>query len=324
MPGATGEAHHLILDGGAVARPHAADLARIHGRAGQVGADDGVRCLGRGRDPAFDLRIGDPAGQERERHRRSSSPGCISSDAQSIERPSSRAGVPVLSRPRRRSRAKSRSDKPLAGGSPCRPAGVFSSPRWISPRRKVPVVRTTAPARMRRPSAVTTPATLAVVEDQVLDRRLDHLQVGRRPDRRLHGGPVELAVGLGTGALHRRTLGAVEQAELDAGRVGDPPHQPVQRIDLAHQVPLAEPADGRIAGHLADGGEPVRDERRARAHARRRSRRLAARMAAADNDDVEGFGVHCILREDHTISRRNLAETMQMRKRRAAIRRQPP
>ena len=66
---------------------------------------------------------------------------------------------------------------------------------------------------------------------------------------------VELAVGLGARALHGRPLGAVEQAELDAGRVGHPAHQAVQRVDLAHQVALAEPADGRVAGHLADGRE---------------------------------------------------------------------
>ena len=68
-------------------------------------------------------------------------------------------------------------------------------------------------------------------------------------------GAVELAVGLGARALHGRALGAVEQPELDAGRVGHPAHQAVERIDLAHQVALAEPADGRVAGHLADGRE---------------------------------------------------------------------
>ena len=136
------------------------------------------------------------------------------------------------------------------------------------------------------------PRHRAVLHDQVLDRRLDHLQVRRRPDRRLHGGAIELAVGLGARALHGRPLGAVEQAELDAGGIGHPPHQPIQRIDLAHQMPLAESADGRIAGHLADGGKPVRDQRRARAHPGGDGRRLAARMAAADDDDVVGFGVH--------------------------------
>ena len=69
-------------------------------------------------------------------------------------------------------------------------------------------------------------------------------------------------------------------------------HQAVQRIDLAHQMPLAEPADSRVAGHLTDGGELVRHERRARAHACGRSRSLAAGMAAADNDHVEGRFAH--------------------------------
>jgi hypothetical protein len=132
----------------------------------------------------------------------------------------------------------------------------------------------------------------AVLDQQILHGALDHLQIGRRPDRGLHGGPVELAVGLGARALHGRPLGAVEQAELDAGRIGDPPHQAIERIDLPHQMALAEPADGRIAGHLADGGKAVRDQRRTRAHASRRSRSLAAGMAAADNDDVEGLNAH--------------------------------
>ena len=46
---AVGEAHHLVLDRGAVARTDALDLAGIHGRAMEVGADDGVGGLGGGR-----------------------------------------------------------------------------------------------------------------------------------------------------------------------------------------------------------------------------------------------------------------------------------
>ena len=112
-------------------------------------------------------------------------------------------------------------------------------------------------------------------------------------DRPLHRCGVELAVGLRARPAHRRSLAAVEHAELDAALVGDPAHQAVERIDLAHQMALAEPADRRIAGHRADGREPVRDQRRARAHARSRSRSLAAGMAAADHDDIEGsHGIH--------------------------------
>ena len=70
--------------------------------------------------------------------------------------------------------------------------------------------------------------------------------------------------------------------------IGHPAHQPVERVDLAHEMALPKPADGRIAGHLADRGEAMRDERRLGAHPRRSRRRLAAGMAAADHDHVVG------------------------------------
>jgi len=49
---------------------------------------------------------------------------------------------------------------------------------------------------------------------------------------------------------------------------------------------FAEPADGGIAGHLADRVAAMGGEERARAEARGGRRRLAACMAAADHDDV--------------------------------------
>ena len=131
----------------------------------------------------------------------------------------------------------------------------------------------------------------AVVDDQVLDRGLDHFEARGGLDRRLHGLAVELAVGLGARALHGGALAAVEHPELDAGLVGDAAHQPVKGIDLAHQMALAQAADGRIAGHLADGGEAVGDEGRLGAQARRRGRGLAAGMAAADDDDIEALAL---------------------------------
>ena len=73
--------------------------------------------------------------------------------------------------------------------------------------------------------------------------------------------------------------------------VGHPAHQPVERVDLAHQMALAEPTDRRIARHRADGREPVRDQRGSRAHARGRGRGLAAGVPAANDDDIEGHDV---------------------------------
>ena len=151
---------------------------------------------------------------------------------------------------------------------------------------------TTAPAVSLRPSARTTPSIRPSDHGQVVGFALDDGEVRRLADRRLHGGRIELAVGLGARTADGRTLAAIEQTKLDAALVGDAAHEAVERIDLADEVALAKAADGGVAGHRADGREPMGQQRRARAHARGRSRGLTAGVAAADDDDVEGCLVH--------------------------------
>ena len=92
----------------------------------------------------------------------------------------------------------------------------------------------------------------AILDDEVLDRLLDHLKVRLREDRLLHMTAIELAVRLRARPLDSRTLGAVEHAELNTRPVDHAPHQPIERIDLADEMPFAEAANRRIAGHLAD------------------------------------------------------------------------
>ena len=116
---------------------------------------------------------------------------------------------------------------------------------------------------------------------------LDDGEVRRLGDQRLHGAPVELPVGLGARPLDGGSLAAVEDAELNAGRVGGARHHAIERVDLAHQMALAQAADCRVAGHLADRRETVRDQRGRRATARRRGRGFASRMAPADDNDVK-------------------------------------
>ena len=65
------------------------------------------------------------------------------------------------------------------------------------------------------------------------------------------------------------------------------PISAIERVDLAHEVALADAADGRIAGHFADRGGAMGDERGRGAAARGRRRGFAARMAAADHDDIK-------------------------------------
>jgi hypothetical protein len=109
-----------------------------------------------------------------------------------------------------------------------------------------------------------------------------------RRQRSLHGLAIELAVGLRPWPAHGGALRAIEQPELDAGGVRHPAHDAVESVDLADEVALPEPANGRVATHLADGLELVGQQQRARAQTRSGRSRLAASVAAANDDDVEG------------------------------------
>mgnify|MGYP003693733235 CR=1 FL=1 len=216
-----------------------------------------------------------------------SSPGCISTADQSIVVPSSRGGVPVFSRPSAKPARSKEAESPIAGASPTRPAGQFFSPRWIRPRRKVPVVMTTAPAESFAAIAQADTGDAAVRDDQLVRLAFDHAEIGGFDDRGLHRGGIKLAVGLGARSADGRALAAVQHPELDAAGIGHPAHQAVQGIDLADQMAFAETADGGIAGHGADGRKTMGHQRRPRAHAGSRARGFAAGMAAADDDDVE-------------------------------------
>ena len=98
MAFAVGEADDLVLDGGAIARPGAGDLAGIHRRAVQIGADDAwvARVVRVMRQAIWGVVI---ALVRNEKGAGGSSPACISRAAQSMVRPSRRGGVPVFSRP---------------------------------------------------------------------------------------------------------------------------------------------------------------------------------------------------------------------------------
>ena len=148
---------------------------------------------------------------------------------------------------------------------------------------------TTAPARELAAIAQTNAGDPAVRDDQLIRLAFDHAEIGGLADRGLHRGGVKLAVGLGARSADGRTLAAVQHPELDAAGIGDPAHQAVQGVDLADQMTLAETADGGIAGHRADGRKAVGHQRGLRAHPRSRARGLAAGVAAADDDDVEGL-----------------------------------
>ena len=126
----------------------------------------------------------------------------------------------------------------------------------------------------------------AIVKGDILDCLGADLEVLLILQCRLHRQAVEFAVGLGARALYCRPLTAVQNAKLYARLVDNAAHQPVQRVDFAHQMALAQTTDRRIARHHADGIELVGNQQRPRAKAGRRGRRLTPSVAAADNDDI--------------------------------------
>ena len=155
-----------------------------------------------------------------------------------------------------------------------RPAGNCTSPICTNPRKNVPVVSTTEAQEISAPLAVITPVTMPPfkIRSSALASRISRLEILRSDG--LHCCAVKRADGLRAGPAHRRPLAPVEQTKLDSGAICDFAHQSVEGIDLAHQMALANPADGRIAGHLAQGGEFVGEEQRLGAGARRCGRRF--------------------------------------------------
>src|SRR5439155_14962667 len=131
--------------------------------------------------------------------------------------------------------------------------------------------------------------------DPVHGPPVDH-EACLRAHRGLHRHTALLLVALRPQRAHGRPVPRVEHAELDAGLVGVATHLAAQRVDLLHEVALGDAADRWIAGHLRDLVLIHREQGRARAHAGRGQRSLAAGMASADYDHVEAL---VVLPDDH-------------------------
>jgi len=76
---------------------------------------------------------------------------------------------------------------------------------------------------------------------------------------------------------------------LNPSLIGGDRHRTAQGIDLLDEVALADAADGRIAAHLSQSLDVVREQQRLPAHTCGGQRGLGAGMASADHDDLECF-----------------------------------
>ena len=136
-----------------------------------------------------------------------------------------------------------------------------------------------------------------VLHDEIVDGLLQHEQARLILDDAADRRAIQRPVGLGPGRPHRGALACVEHAEMDAGPVHGKRHGAAERVDLPHEVTLADAADRRVARHLPDGFDVVGDQQRARALPRRSQGGLGPGMSAADHDHIEivavthGFGL---------------------------------
>ena len=149
---------------------------------------------------------------------------------------------------------------------------------------------TTARQEKVRPSASSIARDGAGLGRDASGFPLDKREVWGLREEFLHRAPIEFPVGLSAWSLDGGALAAVEHAKLNASRVGSARHHSVERVDLTHQVTLAQAADGRVAGHLADRRGTEGHQRCRGAATRRRGRGFASGMSAADDNDVKSHG----------------------------------
>ena len=195
----------------------------------------------------------------------------------------------------KRSRVKPNSrrlaDSPRAAVSPARPPTVLDLAGVHEPLEERPGGDDDGPGPVGRPAPTSEAGDPPLVDDQGLDHLLAEGQALLTLDGQLGQGLVCLLVGLDPGAVHGGAFAPVEQAELEARRVGEDPHRPAQGVDLSDDLPLGHAADGRVATHLADGVDVDRQQGRPEAHPARRQGRFQASMPRADDEDVILIGI---------------------------------
>ena len=148
------------------------------------------------------------------------------------------------------------------------------------------------PARLADDSGHTSNTIRSVLDDEVFNAVLDQREVRILTQNILHRLAIELAISLRAGASDGGTLRPVEHPELDTAAIRRAAHDAIERIDFTDQMSLAQPANGRVAGHLPDGGKLVGDQGGLGPESGRRGRSLGPSMAAANDNDVEGFAIH--------------------------------
>ena len=288
---AFGEPHHFVFDGRAVAWPDAFDHARVHRRAIEAAADDVVRRRVGVGDMADGLRGVDVRRRQERHHGARFVPRLgvhraeIHAAAVKARR---RAGLQAVHAQRQGAQAfGQRIGRRIARA----PAGLVLQADVDAPAEKRARGQDDAIGLEPQAHLRIDAANPVILDVEVHYRLLEDGEIGLRFHEVAHRVPVKHAIGLCPRRPHRRPFAPVQRAEVDARPVGGERHRTAQGVDLAHQVRLADAADSGVAGHLADGLDAHRQKQRPGPDAGGRECCLGAGVAAADDDDIEAFGV---------------------------------
>lgn len=118
---------------------------------------------------------------------------------------------------------------------------------------------------------------------------LKEAQVGLACASGAHEILIDLLVALRARRPDRRPFALIQHSELNAREIRGHSHRASERIDLAHQVTLADSADRGVAAHLSDGRSIHGEQKRAALHPRGGKGGFDAGVPCADHDHIKIF-----------------------------------
>jgi hypothetical protein len=102
---------------------------------------------------------------------------------------------------------------------------------------------------------------------------------------------VGFLIALGARRANAGTLAGIQKAPLDGSGVGILGHNPTQSVNLPHDVPFGQSANGWITTHLTDGIEVLSQKGDRATGSRGSESGLYSSVTAPDDEDMIVFGV---------------------------------
>ena len=285
MSFAIGKAHHLVLEGRAIAGADPPDCPGIQRGEADVFADDPVGLCRRRRKEGWEALCAQFFRGERERD--GIGIAVLTDKAGEVDRGGAQAGWGSrLHPPHLESERSERSGEFQRGDFPCTACRVMDVADVNESPEKGSGGQHDRLAAMKNTRLIDNAANPTLLDDEAFHQPLAQVESLLPFHHAFHGETVKLFVALEARGLDGRPLGGVQQPEVHGGFVRDPAHLAAQRVDLLDELAFGEAADCGIAGHQSDRVEADVEQKGLASHPGGRQGRLAARVPSPDHNDV--------------------------------------